>query len=488
MDNQEYPKVKVFQTHSEITHYDLGDCPKLEQRLSKYDKIYYRFIPIGYIYDEVRKSLLIPSGVSVNMVSNMTDRPIEKEYESDPYDKISVRLKTMPRSELQKQSIAFMLGEGQYSNYKNYSQLVLNLDTGEGKTYIAIASICIKNMKTIIIIDNTTVRDQWVNSLLEYTDIDERSIFHFTGSSTCDKIIAKPNNYKQYKVFITTHSTLKSYGDRNGWDKVHELFKNLKVGLKIYDEAHLNFSNIIRVDCYSNTKYTYYLTATLGRSDVSENFIFDTCFKSIPKYIQRERTEYEGKKYIVYLVFTYKSNPTFDDIARLKNKYGFNMMKYSEYQLVNDEYFFSNVLTVTKALAVEKGLKTLILTSTILGVEDITEYLQKEIPDKKIARYHSKVDDEEKKHAKEADIIVSTMKSMGTGVDILGLRAIINTESYKSKIVTEQALGRLRRPADGSTCVYCELVDKAFSTIRTQQKAREKVLRNIVGKILYLKN
>ena len=38
MDNQEYPKVKVFQTHSEITHYDLGDCPKLEQRLSKYDK------------------------------------------------------------------------------------------------------------------------------------------------------------------------------------------------------------------------------------------------------------------------------------------------------------------------------------------------------------------------------------------------------------------------------------------------------------------
>ena len=90
--------------------------------------------------------------------------------------------------------------------------------------------------------------------------------------------------------------------------------------------------------------------------------------------------------------------------------------------------------------------------------------------------------------AKEADIIVSTMKSMGTGVDILGLRAIINTESYKSKIVTEQALGRLRRPADGSTCIYCELVDKAFSTIRTQQKAREKVLRNIVGKILYLKN
>lgn len=485
---EEYPKLKVYNTHTEITQYELGENPKLEQKLSKYDKIYYRFIPIGYLYDDKKKSLLIPSGVSINMVSSMTDRPIEKEYDTDPYDKISVRLRTLPRSELQKESIAFMLGEGQYSNYKNYSQLVLNLDTGEGKTYIAIASICIKQLKTIIIIDNNTVRDQWVQSLLKYTDIDERSILHFTGSSTCESIINKPNKYKQYKVFITTHSTLKSYGDRYGWNKVHELFNNLKVGLKIYDEAHLNFSNIIRVDCYSNTKFTYYLTATLGRSDTSENFIYNTCFRSIPKYIQKERTEYKGKSYIIYLVYTYKSNPTIDDIANLKNKYGFNMMKYSEYQLLNDTKFFSNILTLTKALAVEKNLKTLILTSTINGVEDIADYLTNELTDKVIAKYHSKIDDESKRIAKEADIIVSTMKSMGTGVDIPGLRAIINTESYKSKIITEQALGRLRKPEDGSTCIYCEIVDKAFTTIRTQQRAREKVLRDIVGKILYIKN
>ena len=146
---EEYPKLKVYNTHTEITQYELGENPKLEQKLSKYDKIYYRFIPIGYLYNDKKKSLLIPSGVSINMVSSMTDRPIEKEYETDPHDKISVRLRTLPRSELQKESIAFMLGEGQYSNYKNYSQLVLNLDTGEGKTYIAIASICIKQLKTI---------------------------------------------------------------------------------------------------------------------------------------------------------------------------------------------------------------------------------------------------------------------------------------------------------------------------------------------------
>ena len=130
----------------------------------------------------------------------------------------------------------------------------------------------------------------------------------------------------------------------------------------------------------------------------------------------------------------------------------------------------------------------MVLTSTINGVEDIADYLSKEIPDKIITKYHSKIEDEVKKNAKDADIIISTMKSMGTGVDIPGLRAIINTESYKSKIITEQALGRLRKPEDNSVCLYIEMVDKAFSTIRAQQKAREKVLRNIVGKILYLKN
>ena len=86
----------------------------------------------------------------------------------------------------------------------------------------------------------------------------------------------------------------------------------------------------------------------------------------------------------------------------------------------------------------------------------------------------------------KADIIISTMKSLGVGADIPDLRTVINTESYKSNIVTEQVIGRLRKPPDNKISFYVELVDLAFFTLRNQQKAREKILKNLVGKIQYI--
>ncbi len=480
-------KIINYHSHLELNDYELGDCEELERRLSTYDKIYYRWIPKGFVYDNEKRTLLIPSGVSSNWISRLTGRELEVVYETDPYEKMSVRLRTEPRSQLQKEAIAFLIGAGKFKNYSKYSQLLLNLDTGEGKTYTTIALLSFKGLKSIIILNSEKIKKQWSEKLKEYTDIDERSICEFNGSAKCLSIINNPKKYSKYKVFITTHDTIRSFGNSNGWENVHELFKSLQVGVKIYDEAHLEFLNIVKIDCYTNTKFTYYLTATFGRSDFSENFVYQNCFKAIPKYEQRERTEYEGKKYINYLVYFYKSNPTIIQLSSIKNKYGFNRIAYSKYQLVDDELFFKNIGTLV-SVTMKKSLKTLILMTTINGIEDLADYLVSLFPDKSIGIYHSKVKDiKYKEEALNGDIIISTVKSLGVGADIPGLKAVINTESFKSAIITEQVLGRLRKPSDDSICFYIEIVDKAFSTLRTQQKAREKVLKNLVGNILYLK-
>ena len=125
--------------------------------------------------------------------------------------------------------------------------------------------------------------------------------------------------------------------------------------------------------------------------------------------------------------------------------------------------------------------------TTIDGIEDLKEYLKEIFPDTTIGVYHSKITSSNKEDVLNNDIIISTSKSLGVGADIKDLKAVINTESFKSSIVTQQILGRLRKPSDNSTCFYIELVDKAFSTLRQQQKAREKVLKCLVGNIVYLK-
>jgi hypothetical protein len=49
-----------------------------------------------------------------------------------------------------------------------------------------------------------------------------------------------------------------------------------------------------------------------------------------------------------------------------------------------------------------------------------------------------------RKQAMESDFILSTSLSMGTGVDVKNLAAVINFDQYSSPIIGEQIFGRLR--------------------------------------------
>jgi hypothetical protein len=61
--------------------------------------------------------------------------------------------------------------------------------------------------------------------------------------------------------------------------------------------------------------------------------------------------------------------------------------------------------------------------------------------DLKVCRY---VEDDPYSNIGESDIIVSTILSLGTAIDIKGLITVINTVSIKSRQANIQVLGRLR--------------------------------------------
>ena len=126
----ETKKIISYHSHFELNDYEMGECELLERKLSVYDKIYYKWIPTGFIYDKERKRLLIPSGVSATWVSRITGRELEVNYDPDKYSTMSIRLTQMPRNDLQRECISFLTAKGEFKNYSIYSQLVLNLDTG----------------------------------------------------------------------------------------------------------------------------------------------------------------------------------------------------------------------------------------------------------------------------------------------------------------------------------------------------------------------
>ena len=178
MEN-EVRKVICYHTHLELNDYKLGDCPRIEKTLSMWNEIYFRYEPIGYIYDADRSCLLIPSGVSANWVSSVTGRPIEMNYDADPYEKMHMRVHTPPRDLLQVESLKFLAGKDQYSSYAKYPQLVLNLDTDMGKTYISIAQMAYKGLKSIIIVPTEYIKNQWKDKIPLYSDMDARKIYGY---------------------------------------------------------------------------------------------------------------------------------------------------------------------------------------------------------------------------------------------------------------------------------------------------------------------
>ena len=477
----------VFPTHITIPDYDIGVCSKLEFILSRYDKVYHQYVAMGMWYDSEKRELYIPRGLDVDYVARLVGREVIYSDYFDDYGTLSLRMTKFPRSELQNDLIKFLIGLDSFSYNSALPQLIGNAETGEGKTFCAIAALVYLRMKTIIIVNRKNIIKNWIDSLDEYTDIDRKRILELT-TANIKKLIHRPSLIKKYHIFVATHRTLQSNANTHGWNFITDLFKSLGIGLKIYDEAHMEFSAMTMTDFYTNTKKTFYLTANMERSAYDENSIFQKCFKTVPRFDQIKRGYTDSKKHIVMLVAKYNSKPSVRDIADCRNIQGFNKHNYSEYQVTRDREFYIHLDALVSNFTVDKKFRTLILVSKISSCEAIAEYYRSLYPDLSIGVYNSAIDKKEKQRVLDEDrLIISTSSSLGFSETISELRCVINCEAFRSKITGNQASGRLRRLGDDITCYYIEMIDEGFSSIRAQFKEREARYKTQFSKIVYLK-
>lgn len=471
-------KIRVKHTAIEISNYNMGDSTALEKKLSIWDERRFKYIPYGYMYDEESKKLLIPRGVDINYVERLFDTLADFDYEPDPYDKVSIKLKVMPRDDIQRKSIAFLIGENDFEYTKKYAQLLLNLPTGEGKTYTTVAAITLLGLKPIIIVHTDIIRQQWISTFIKMTNLTERQICIINGTANIKRLL-KDDSLK-YKVYIVNHKTLLSYAKKHSWRELGDVFKHLRVGIKVYDEAHLNFENMLHIDLNTNTKKTIYLTATFDRVNQNEIRLFNICFRNLVRY--GEEAKQQKRKHIIYLGVLYNSHPPIDVQADMFTYRGFNKIRYANY-LMNSDKFYDALAFVLRYFKDKEG-KTLILSSKIDSVESIKDFIEKNFPDKTVGVYHSKIPVEEKLKSRECDIISATPRSFGEGADIPGLRITVMTESYSSKIEAEQVSGRLREYSPYDYTCYVELVDVGFRKVYAMYKKRMSVFKQKCAKIL----
>lgn len=473
------PKIVVKHSRIEINDYNIGDCPKLEYFFTIFDPITHAYYFKGMEYNKETKVLTLPRGLDISWLEYTLNGEAKLDSNYDEFEYVSepIMIKNLPRDEEQKEALRFILGKAEYASNSTKSQLSVNLNTGKGKTYVTVTAISYWLVRSMVIASTKGIIAQWRDRILEYTDIKPKEIYIIEGSDSIERLYNK--DLSQYKIFLASHGTLKSYGDRNGWDKITKLFKYLKIGIKVYDEAHQNFDNILRIDFHTNTYKNLYLTATPKRSDRNEDQIYQLAFKNTPKI---DLFKEDSDPHTQYMAIHFNSKPSAYIISRCKNKFGFNRLAYIDWVVDNERFLNFSYVLMDKIFNLTKdGTKALIYIGTNKAIMKFYQFLCDAFPTHRdeIGIYTSIIPDEEKEEQLEKRIILSTTKSCGAAIDIFGLKVtVVLAEPFRSEVLARQTLGRTR----AKDTVYIDCVDDGFFYTKSYFNSKKPIFNKYATK------
>lgn len=455
--------VEVRSTCIVLHNYEPGDNQRLEKALSVWEKSKHRYLPVARYYDAKNKDLYVCRGLESWLVMPSFSRNTIAQSAPDIYDNIGqVLLKTQPRDERQYEAIKFCLGIDQYTNNRNLPQLSLNLSTGAGKSFVAIFCFAFYAVRTMVITSSVSWLEQWKEKILEYTNLRAEEIYIISGAPSIDRLFNGRYDRKKIKFYLSTHSTLHSYGKTHGWKKLRKLFQDLRVGIKIYDEAHLYFDNICRIDFFSNVWKTYYLTATPLKSDFYENIIYQKCFATVPKISLFDEV---NDPHTSYLAVFFNSHPSAFALDKCNNstQYGFSIMEYINYFEKTEIYFKLLQLILIHCLSeIKPDERILIYIGKNTAILNTYYWIRYHYYNVSVGIYTS-LTKEDKKAQLENTIILTTTKSASALLDIPKLKkVVIFCEPFNSPVLAQQILGRTR---DKDTEMI-ELVDCGFQRIK----------------------
>lgn len=484
------PEIILHHGHISITNYKMGDNFEFEKSLSVWNKMTFRYELIGGYYISEYREFCINRGYDLQRLKNFfPDRPMRVVNDPFPSDPIDIELYAPPRSDFQKVALTFMTHQDIYSSIK-HTQQIIDADTGDGKTYCGVATTAYWKHKVIIFVPFSKLLDQWKDAFTTFTSVNDYEIMIIQGSTACEKILAGKCHH--IKVFICSMDTITSFQKKHGNLRTIELLKATGAYIKIIDEIHRDIRAVSMIEALSNFRLNYYMSASPGRAEQKENWIFRTLFKNVPQFGSTFKTQEE--KHITVMIKKFKWTPDYKQIkAMVNNKTGLNIKAY-ERELINSPQFqrqsFDDAITVLLNWAkgvMKPGKRLMLMAQSIETLFYIQKLAEKVFPGE-TSVYYGGLSKKEKAAALEKKIIVATDSSLGTGANIPELQFLIYCSTYSNWLNARQLSGRLRKLNDGTQVVYIELLNVGYLKTMKQFDKRKGELqrRSKTGKLFFV--
>ena len=153
---------------------------------------------------------------------------------------------------------------------------VIVLPCGAGKTIVGLATMADIQRATLILSPNTIAVRQWIQEIIDKTDVPPEMIGEYTG----DRKEICPITVSTYQILTyrkphTKEEARKGINEASEDDFPHfSLFTSYDWGLIIYDEVHLLPAPVFRITAEIQARRRLGLTATLVREDGREADVF----------------------------------------------------------------------------------------------------------------------------------------------------------------------------------------------------------------------
>jgi superfamily II DNA or RNA helicase len=370
-----------------------------------------------------------------------------------PHPIVNVMKPEFQPREKQKPAVEFL-------SKKEALNRVVDAATGFGKSFLGMNTAFNNEERTGFIMEPGHIKT-WLESIDEQTNLDKKKkVCVVQGSHQLRALFEmQKQGLMDYDLIFFSAPTIREYIKNYENDvtedfdqlegapsvqtfdvKPYDMFEFLKIGTIIRDEVHESIHALVKQIIYTHAPRIIFLSATL----VSDNQFINRIYEKV--FPLEDRWKSEDNKHICVRSALYDM---YDPKRKIKFKgfRGYSHVKYEQSLMktkkLEKQYLelMAGTINASYIKNYREGLKCLIIFSTKEMCRKAADYFEEKFEGKTVGCYiHGANDDE----LYERDIICSTPKGAGTGVDIKNLHTGILTVGLSSTQLSRQIMGRTR--------------------------------------------
>jgi superfamily II DNA or RNA helicase len=394
-------------------------------------------------------------------------------FEMESFEGETVDLKLRPNwtlredQELAKNFILEAPSRGENSS-------LLMIPTGGGKTVTSMAVVA-KRQKRFAVIILAGYVDKWIGDVTEILELEKKQIAVLQGTESLQRSTHYPGSeVPTPPAFIISISTLqrwyKLYEENHNHPglegfacKPYEFFQHLGIGTVVFDEAHQHPHAVFKCFAYMHVPMAISLSATMLTKNPTLKKVQSVMYPMHTRFDQIKM-----KRYIISWKCAYQILD-FDRSRLQTTEWGSNTYSHTAFEksIIRNrsvlQQYLKMILNLVKetyeAEYMEKD-KLIIFVATKAMADFVCSAIKKAWPHRDTRTY---LQEDSYENVVEADIIVSTVISAGTALDIKNLRRAILTIAIDSPNASAQVLGRLRELKDRDVHFYwfsCSTIPK----------------------------